>query len=323
MANRWGCARRGIRFSKGKLVTRDITVTIGIPFLNARKTLADAVRSVFAQTFDDWELLLVDDGSSDGSLEIARRIEDPRVRVLADGVNRGLCIRLNQIAAQARGKYHARMDADDLMHPERLARQVRFLESHPEIDLLDSAVVSIDEAGQPRGKRGTGTLDPRPAAVVRQGLLIHPAVMGRTAWFRQNLYDAAYVRAEDRELWCRVCRTARSGRLPEPLLFYREGLPGNLGNYLRSEQTVRKILRAYGPRTVGRVQTAFLVTRSHLKCVVHRAYTCLGQQAALIARRNHSLAPAEAATAREVIGRILSTRIPGLDPTEVAAGARR
>ena len=104
-----------------------VTVTIGIPFLNARRTLADAVRSVFAQTHGDWELLLVDDGSTDGSSDVVRQLLDPRVRLLADGVTLGLCARLNQIAAAARGAYLARMDADDLMHPERIARQLEHL----------------------------------------------------------------------------------------------------------------------------------------------------------------------------------------------------
>src|SRR5438309_10301144 len=95
-------------------VSHRVSVSIGIPFLNARRFLADAVRSVFAQTCDDWELLLVDDGSTDGSLDVVRSIDDPRVRVISDGTNRGLCARLNQIASLARGKYLARMDADDL-----------------------------------------------------------------------------------------------------------------------------------------------------------------------------------------------------------------
>ena len=75
-----------------------VSVTIGIPFYNARRTLADSVRSVFAQTHADWELLLVDDGSTDGSLDIARSITEARVRSVSDGVHRGLVYRLNQIA---------------------------------------------------------------------------------------------------------------------------------------------------------------------------------------------------------------------------------
>ena len=116
-----------------------VSVTIGIPFLNARRYLEDAVRSVFAQTHGDWELLLIDDGSTDGSIAVVRHLDDPRVRVLGDGSNRGLCARLNQIASLAQGTYLARMDADDLMHPERIERQLKFLRANPNVDLIDTA----------------------------------------------------------------------------------------------------------------------------------------------------------------------------------------
>src|SRR5512136_1054483 len=79
-------------------------VTVGIPFYNAGQTLADAVRSVFAQTLTDWELILLDDGSTDRGLEFARSIDDPRVRVVSDGRNLRLAARLNQIAEFARAE---------------------------------------------------------------------------------------------------------------------------------------------------------------------------------------------------------------------------
>jgi glycosyltransferase involved in cell wall biosynthesis len=287
-------------------------VTVGIPFFNAGRTLADAVRSVFAQTLADWELLLVDDGSSDGSLGVARRVRDNRVRVIADGVNRGLSARLNQIAALARGDYLARMDADDLMHPERLERQVRFLAAHPDVDLLGSTVCTIDHANNPLGVRMEQPLDVRPAAVLRRGLYVHPEVTGRTRWFRQNPYDPAFVRAEDYELWCRVCRSATFRKLPEPLLFYREAVPINLGNYLLSGKTTRRAIRRFGPAIVGRRQTALLVAGSHLRCLAYRIGTRLGLQGWLLGKRNRPLTPAEAAAARAVIGRVLQTPVLGL-----------
>src|SRR5690349_10645893 len=106
-------------------------VTVGIPFFNNASSLSDALRSIFAQTFTDWELILADDGSTDESLSIARSVRDPRVMVMSDGGNRGLVFRLNQITSAARGKYIARMDADDLSHPARLQRQVSLLERDP------------------------------------------------------------------------------------------------------------------------------------------------------------------------------------------------
>ena len=269
-----------------------VSVTIGIPFWNARRYLATAIRSIFAQTHQDWELLLIDDGSTDGSVELVRRLDDPRVRLVADGSHRGLCARLNQIASMARGTYLARMDADDAMHPERIARQLAVLRADPGVDLVDTATVTVDDDLTPLGIRGDRPLDARPEAVLRDGLLIHPTVTGRAEWFRRHPYDPVFVRAEDRELWIRTCATARFARVCEPLFFYREGPVGNLGNYLRTERTVREILRRYGPPLVGPRRTRLLVMRSRLKSLTYRLGTGLGLQGRLISRRNRPLGAA-------------------------------
>lgn len=290
-----------------------VSVTIGIPFLDARRYLADAVRSVFAQTHDDWELVLIDDGSTDGSLDVVRHLDDPRVRVLSDGSNRGLCARLNEIASLARGAYLARMDADDLMHPERIERQLKFLRANPNTDLIDTATFTVDDDLTPLGIRGDRPLDSRPEAVLRNGLLIHPSVMGRAEWFRSNPYDPVYVRAEDRELWSRTCATTRFARLCEPLFFYRERLTGNLRNYLCTESTVRDILHRYGPPLIGGWRTRRLVMRSRLKSMAYRIGTKLGLQGRLINKRNRSLNAAEIQEGRHILSVIRNTAVSGLD----------
>jgi len=294
-------------------VSDRVSVTIGIPFLNARRFLATAVRSVFAQTHQDWELVLVDDGSSDGSLDVVRCLDDPRVRLVRDGGHRGLCARLNQIAAMARGDYLARMDADDVMHPERIERQLALLGADPGVDLVDTATFTVDDDLTPLGVRGDRPLDCRPEAVLRDGLLIHPTVTGRAEWFRRHPYDGAFVRAEDRELWMRSCATTRFARLEEPLFFYREGPAGNLGNYLRTERTVRAILRRYGPPLVGTRRTRLLVMRSRLKSMAYRVGTGLGLQGRLISRRNRRLEPAEMREASRILAAIQGTRVAGLE----------
>lgn len=294
-------------------MTDRVPVTIGIPFLNARRYLADAMRSVFAQTHTKWELLLLDDGSTDGSLDVVRPIDDPRVRVLSDGTNRGLCARLNQIANLAQGKYLARMDADDLMHPERIARQLDFLERNRNVDVVDTATYTVDDDLSPLGIRGERPLDCSPESVLRHGLLIHPTIMGRTDWFRKHPYDAVYVRAEDRELWCRTCTTTTFTRLCEPLFFYREGLGGNLRNYLNTEVTVRHILRTYGPPLIGGWRTNVLAAQSHLKSWSYRLMTALGMQGRIIRRRNRPLEAGEMQAARTILMAITQTHVPGLD----------
>lgn len=302
-----------------------VSVTIGIPFLNARRHLADAVRSVFAQTHDDWELLLIDDGSTDGSIEVVRHLDDPRVRVFSDGSHRGLCARLNQIASLARGAYLARMDADDLMHPERIERQLEFLRANPAVDLVDTATFTVDDDLTPLGIRGDRPLDARPSVVLRNGLLVHPTVMGRAEWFRRNPYDAAYVRAEDRELWSRTCATTRFARLCEPLFFYRESPAGNVRNYLRTEGTVRRILHRDGPPLVGAWRTRLLVMRSRLKSMAYYLGTKLGLQGRLIRKRNRPLRAAEMQEGRGILSRVRSTVVAGLagDVTGTAAGSGR
>lgn len=300
-----------------------VSVTIGIPFLDARASLATAVRSVFAQTHADWELLLIDDGSTDGSIDVVRRLDDPRVRLLADGSHRGLCARLNEVAATAHGTYLARMDADDVMHPERIERQVALLRADPRVDLVDTATFTMDDGLTPRGIRGDRPLDVRPEAVLRDGLLIHPTVTGRAEWFRRHPYDPAYVRAEDRELWVRTCATTRFARLARPLFFYREAPAGNLANYLRTERTVRAVLRRYGPPLVGARRTRLLVWRSRLKSIAYRLGTELGLQGRLISRRNRRLEPGEAREARRILAAIQATRVPGLgDGAPVASAGR-
>jgi glycosyltransferase involved in cell wall biosynthesis len=288
------------------------SVTIGLPFLNARRSLATAVRSVFAQTHADWELLLIDDGSTDGSVEVVRRLDDPRVRLLGDGSNRGLCTRLNQIASMARGTYLARMDADDVMHPERIARQIELLRAEPSVDLVDTATFTVDDDLTPLGIRGDRPLDVRPEAVLRDGLLIHPTVMGRAEWFRRNPYDPVFVRAEDRELWIRTCATTTFARVCEPLFFYREGPTGNLRNYLRTERTVRDILRRYGPPLVGVRRTRVLVMRSRLKSMAYRLGTSLGLQDRLIRRRNRRLEATAVREASRILAAIQGTPVSGL-----------
>jgi glycosyltransferase involved in cell wall biosynthesis len=304
-------------------VSDRVSVTIGIPFWNARPYLADAVRSVFAQTRDDWELLLMDDGSTDGSIDVVRHLADPRVRVLSDGSRRGLSERLNQIASLAQGDYLARMDADDLMHPERIERQLAFVRANPSIDLIDTATFTVDDDLTPLGIRGDRPLDPRPEAVLRNGLLIHPTVMGRAEWFRRNPYDPVYVRAEDRELWSRTCAMSKFARLCEPLFFYREGPAGNLRNYLRTERTVRDILHRYGPPLVGARGTRLLVMRSRLKSMAYRIGTKLGLQGRLISKRNRRLNAAEIQEGRRILSLIRDTPVSGLEGDRGVPSAHR
>src|ERR1017187_1367131 len=171
-----------------------VAVTIGLPFHSACDSLADAIRSVFAQTFADWELLLVDDGSTDGSLEIARSVTDPRVRVLSDGQNRRLPRRLNEIVDAARGDLVARLDADDMMHPQRLAKQIELLADRPPVDFVGTACFTLDRRREVVGVIASEPTRAQPYHVLRKGLLPHATLLFRRQWCRDNRYDERYPR---------------------------------------------------------------------------------------------------------------------------------
>ena len=121
----------------------DPLVTVGMPVYNAGRYLRAAVLSLINQSFTSWELILIDDASTDDSVNSIRDIRDTRIRIIAGVENRGLAMRLNEAIGLARSKYFARMDQDDICHPERFERQVAFLSSHPDIHLVGTKCIVV------------------------------------------------------------------------------------------------------------------------------------------------------------------------------------
>src|SRR5581483_4753351 len=190
-------------------------VSIAMPFYNAERTLAASIRSILRQTYSDWELLLCDDGSSDSSGDVVRAFRDPRIVHWRDGNRKQLGARLNECIERARGTLIARMDADDIAYPERLEKQVRFLQAHPDVDLTGGWAVLFGEDGVPIGKRADpdthGQIARRPLYSFK---LIHPTFMGKAPWFRRYWYRAKAIRCEDHDLLFRACGSSRYANLP-------------------------------------------------------------------------------------------------------------
>jgi glycosyltransferase involved in cell wall biosynthesis len=198
-------------------------VSIALSMHNAARTIEPTLRSLVAQTCTDWELILVDDGSTDDSVPRARRYADSRFRVIVDGQRRGLAVRLNQTIELARSRYFARMDADDVAYPERLERQLTFLRAHPEVDLLGTGMMIFADGGRPVGvydvRTTHATICERPLSGF---YLAHPTWMGRIEWFRKWHYDPVCSKAQDQDLLLRAWRSSRYAALPEPLVGYRQ-----------------------------------------------------------------------------------------------------
>lgn len=201
------------------------TVSILLPAWNAEATLEVALQSLLAQTFNDFEIVLLDDGSNDRTVSIAQGIPDPRIRIVQDGQRLGLARRLNQGIDLAQGKYIARMDADDLSFPERLAKQVAYLDAHPEIDLLGCKALAFRTGGEILGLMPfAGTHEVMCARPWRAIPLPHPGWMGRREWFGRYYYRVPEVRrAEDQEILLRSYPNSRFACLDDVLLGYRQG----------------------------------------------------------------------------------------------------
>lgn len=199
------------------------TVSIGMSVRNNAATLAVTLRSILRQTCADWELILIDDGSTDATREVAKSFADPRIRLLCHEVSGGLARRLNEAVDIARGRYFARTDGDDVSFPERLELQAAYLDSHPGIDLLGSGGVVFDEDGVPLGVRLTPTTHEDICRQPWSGFyLAHPSWMGRTEWFRRNRYDENAVKSQDYDLLLRTHRQSCFAALPDILIGYRE-----------------------------------------------------------------------------------------------------
>jgi len=224
-------------------------VTVGIPFLNAEKYLEMAITSVFAQTLANWQLILIDDGSSDDSLEIARSFTtDPRVTVVSDGMNLGLAARLNQISEVATTPFLARMDADDLMSTFRLEMQVTYILQHAEIDLTATGLISMSDACDYQGHRFSPWSSASTCSfLMHKTSIAHATVLGRTEWFIRNPYRSKFERSEDIELWVRATerKDLKIAFLADNLYFYREFESTASQKTRASIKSHRRIAREY------------------------------------------------------------------------------
>lgn len=198
-------------------------VTVVLPVCNGGPDLLAAVASVRAQTYAHWELLLMDDGSDDGFVDQIAQWQDDRIRIVRADRTAGIAARLNQGVALARGSLLARMDADDVCFPQRLACQVQALRADERLDLVGTSTVLVDEQGRLIGLFPRALTHAQLCSRPWRGFhLAHPSWMGRTAWFRAHPYaEPAPYRCEDQELLLRTHAHSRFGCTQEVLLAYR------------------------------------------------------------------------------------------------------
>lgn len=217
-------------------------VTVAMPVYNAGKYLRLAVLSIVKQTFTCWELLIIDDGSTDDALKSIEDINDARIRILRDGKNKGLAARLNECIDLARGQYLARMDQDDVSYPERFERQIDALQNNLAIDVLATRAITIDETEQL-----TGIF---PAAISHEEICTrswrgfyfpHPTWMGKIEWFRKYHYtEPGPFFCEDQDLLLRSYKDSHFATLDEILFAYRIRSSVNWSKLAKTRRSVLK-----------------------------------------------------------------------------------
>lgn len=267
----------------------DVLVSIGIPFYNSEEYLDFAIRSVLNQTYTHWELFLLDDGSDDNSLSIAKKYEyDSRVTVISDGQNKGLPYRLNELTLLASGKYYARMDADDIMFPERIETQLIFLEDNSDVDVVGSSAVSINYRNNICAYRAINKiLDRKKESILKGYCFIHPTIMGKMSWFKNNEYREEIKKAQDIDLWLRTISHSNFININKPLLFYREGNIPTVKKYVETLLCMKEII-ARNKDIDFLFRVVYLIT-IHLKAIVYLLLSIFGLTDFLIRKRGKVL----------------------------------
>jgi glycosyltransferase involved in cell wall biosynthesis len=224
--------------------THNPLVSIAMPVFGCEKTLGLTIRSILHQSLQDWELLIIDDGSPDKTVEIGRSFKDPRILVIADGLHLGIPRRRNQAIEMSRGKYFGLIDGDDLAYPERLERQVRYLRTHSEVDLVGCGVLVFRGDGRLLGTREVRMshqqICERPWAGFH---LAQPTWIGKGEWFRTHGYRVELARAEDQDLLLRTYKTSCFAALPDILVGYREESLSLRKNFVGRYSFCRSLLR--------------------------------------------------------------------------------
>ena len=287
-------------------------ITIAIPFYNAEKYLLDAIRSVFAQTYQNWELILIDDGSTDNSLKIAQAIKDPRVKVLSDGKNKRLAGRLNEVTKLAKYEYIARMDADDLMVANRLELQMKEFEENPDIDIVTSGVYSVLNNLDLKGVRGENFKNPTFEDIITKKVgITHAALIAKKTWYQRNKYDESLKIAQDLDLWIRSSKNndLKIKSIDLPLYVYREEDNVTLKKLIRAYKNEREMIKKYVEG--GKIRLYF---KSYIKTIIVNILGFLGKVHKLQERRNREkLSGKNLESYQAEIEIIKKVNVPGVD----------
>ena len=198
------------------------TISVILSVYNQEKYIESAIQSILNQTFKDFELIIINDASTDKTANVLRSYKDPRVKRFNNKKQLGLAKSLNKAISLSRGKFIARMDADDIAHPMRFKKQIEFLRKNPKVALCGTAVNLIDLYSTQIGTKAyPSTHNQLKQVIMRFNPIIHPTIMLRRSCLSTQAYDPSLNGAEDYDLYLRVSQTHQLVNLKEKLLDYR------------------------------------------------------------------------------------------------------
>jgi glycosyltransferase involved in cell wall biosynthesis len=229
-------------------------VSILLPAYNCEKYLQQTMDSLLTQSFQDFELLVINDGSTDGTEAIINSYADPRIKHIKNDGNKGLIYSLNHAIEIAKGKYLARMDADDICKTDRLAKQLQWMEQHPSTAVVGCHIQFINEHNNPTGEwpldKQTSSAESIKKTMAWENCLAHPSVMMRSSILKNYQYASTQKHSEDYDLWLQLLADGHTiEKVPETLLLYRvhgQSVTGSIhrkkNSFFTNYHTKRKFL---------------------------------------------------------------------------------
>jgi glycosyltransferase involved in cell wall biosynthesis len=223
-------------------------VTVAMVAYNAERFIGESIEGVLSQTFSDFELVVIDDGSEDGTVDVVShyRRADPRIRLYRLSANQGISAARAVSLESARGVYFAINDSDDVSRSDRLAQQVALMERRPEVAVCGSNLTVITETGEPIGlRRYPASSETIWKRALRTSPIANSSACARTAAVRvAGGYDLSFPLCEDYDLWMRLLAAHRAVNIQEPLVSYRlsseQSIQHRMKPLLESSQAIRR-----------------------------------------------------------------------------------
>lgn len=219
-------------------------ISVIMPVYNAEKYLKEAIDSILNQTFEDFEFLILNDGSNDSTIDIINNYTDARIIVLHEPQNRGIVYQLNKGLAVSKGNYVARMDADDISVATRFELQLNFLSNNPDYAMVGSSVYLINENSEEIGTHEYKSKNEELQASLFFGnTFAHSTILAHKPIINKYLYNNDYIYAEDYFLWSKIAAEYKISNIKQPLLYYR--IHNNSISAKHNEKQIKSIKKIY------------------------------------------------------------------------------